>query len=155
MSVLWFGNFHERWFGLFIFCSLVCLFLFMFCLFKYVVWFCLLKFCSSETIFSVCSIKSDIHGFRKKKAALGLGQALQFQQLCFCPLLKCCSWEFICIEFHQLGEQSNKENWFFLDIVRKGGGSRRIQNFLNRKNSDFFGLFAERGGGVSPNPKGF
>ena len=25
-----------------------------------------------------------------------------FQQLCFCPLLKCCSWEFICIEFHQL-----------------------------------------------------
>ena len=28
-----------------------------------------------------------------------------------------------------------------------GGGSRRIQNFLNRKNSDFFGLFGRKGGG--------
>ena len=56
---------------------------------------------------------------------------------------------------HLLGEQSYKENWFFLDIFRKGGGSRRIQNFLNRKNSDFFGLFAERGGGSHPIQKGF
>ena len=43
-----------------------------------------------------------------------------------------------------------------MDIFRKGGGgSRRIQNFLNRKNSDFFGLFCRKGGGSHPIQKGF
>ena len=63
-------------------------------------------------------------------------------------------------KFHKrlahLGEQSNKENWFFLDIVRKGGGGLVESKIsLTEKTEIFLDFLAERGGGVSPNPKGF
>ena len=43
--------------------------------------------------------------------------------------------------------------FFFRKTRERGGGSRRIQNFLIRKNWDFFGFFS-KGGGVSRIPKG-
>ena len=39
------------------------------------------------------------------------------------------------LDLLMLGEASFTKNWFFSGFFRKGGGgSRRIQNFLNRKN---------------------
>ena len=49
-----------------------------------------------------------------------------------------------------------KINCFFLqkNSERGAGGSRPMQNFLIRKNWDFFGFFFSKGGGVPPIPKG-
>ena len=55
-----------------------------------------------------------------------------------------------------LGEQSNKKNCFFFNIVRKGGGGGLVDSkiSLTEKTEIFLDFSAERGG-VSPNPKGF
>ena len=51
--------------------------------------------------------------------------------------------------------QTTKTGFFWTFSERGGRGSRRFQNFLNRKNSDFFGLFAERGGGLTQSKRVF
>ena len=51
------------------------------------------------------------------------------------------------------GRHKKKTVFFQKNSERGGGGSRRIRNFLIRKNWDFFGIFFERGG-VPPIPKG-
>ena len=65
------------------------------------------------------------------------------------------SWIVKC--FHAIrGAIKRKKTGFFWTLSEMGGrGSRRIQNFLNRKNSDFFGLFGRKGGGSHPIQKGF
>jgi len=51
------------------------------------------------------------------------------------------------------GIKKKKTGFFQKNSERGGEGSRRIRNFLIRKNSDFLEFFYE-GGGVSPIPKG-
>ena len=54
-----------------------------------------------------------------------------------------------------LGEQSNKKNCFFFNIVRKGGGGGLVDSkiSLSEKTEIFLDFFLQRGG-VSPIPKG-
>ena len=46
-----------------------------------------------------------------------------------------------------LGEASKKKTGFFRSLSERGGGSRRIQNFLIRKWLKFFWIFLPKGGG--------